>query len=72
METPFKVTTTTTFADGADIITATAGTDNVRIGEGAGASIASGGINNTAAAVGTNALNATTTSDNNTAVGQGR
>ena len=36
-----------TFADGADIITATAGTDNVRLGEAQELSITSGGINNT-------------------------
>ena len=35
-----------TFAAGADLITATAGTDNIRIGENAGDSITSGGNNN--------------------------
>ena len=56
-----------TFADGADIITASAGTDNVRIGENAGDSIASGGNDNTV--VGKNAGTAITTGDHNTAVG---
>ena len=73
-----------TFADGADIITASAGTDNVRIGEGAGDSIASGGDNNVAigkdagtaistgdlnVAVGSSALKTISTHSNNTAVG---
>ena len=73
-----------TFADGADIITASAGTDNVRLGEGAGDSIASGGDNNVAigkdagtaistgdlnVAVGSNALKTISTHSNNTAVG---
>tara|TARA_Y100000114_G_scaffold116976_1_gene111280 strand:+ start:2828 stop:4582 length:1755 start_codon:yes stop_codon:yes gene_type:complete len=56
-----------TFADGTDIITATAGTDNVRIGEGAGDSIASGGTNNIA--IGKNAGTAITTGDDNIAIG---
>ncbi len=56
-----------TFADGADIITATAGTDNVRLGENAGDSITSGGDNNVA--IGTNAGTAITTGDLNTFVG---
>tara|TARA_R100000654_G_scaffold32388_2_gene57404 strand:- start:231 stop:1436 length:1206 start_codon:yes stop_codon:yes gene_type:complete len=58
-----------TFLTGTDILTASAGTDNVRIGEGAGANFASGGDNNTA--VGKNAANAITTGDDNTAVGKG-
>ena len=73
-----------TFADGADIITASKGTDNVRIGENAGDSIASGGDNNVAigkdagtaistgdlnVAVGSNALKTISTHSNNTAVG---
>ena len=36
-----------TFAAGTDVLTASAGTDNVRIGENAGAAIVSGGNNNT-------------------------
>tara|TARA_R100000773_G_scaffold29374_1_gene25179 strand:- start:2809 stop:4536 length:1728 start_codon:yes stop_codon:yes gene_type:complete len=56
-----------TFAAGTDIITASAGTDNVRIGEGAGDSIASGGNNNVT--IGKNAGTAITTGDNNVAVG---
>ena len=60
-------TGTTTFADGGDIITATAGTDNVRLGENAGNSIASGGNYNVA--IGKNAGTALTTGDNNVAVG---
>ena len=56
-----------TFADGADIITATAGTDNVRLGEDAGASIASGGIRNVL--IGKDSGTALTTGDNNTFVG---
>tara|TARA_R100001510_G_scaffold56315_1_gene61627 strand:+ start:514 stop:2184 length:1671 start_codon:yes stop_codon:yes gene_type:complete len=47
--------------------TQTAGTDNVRIGEGAGDSIASGANNNVT--IGKNAGTALTTGDNNTAVG---
>jgi len=56
-----------TFADGADIITASKGTDNVRLGENAGAAIASGGNNNVA--IGKDALASNTTADNSTAVG---
>ena len=56
-----------TFADGADIITATAGTDNVRLGENAGDSIASGGTNNVT--IGKDAGTAITTGDDNVAVG---
>ena len=56
-----------TFADGADIITATAGTDNVRLGENAGDSIASGGNNNVV--IGKDAGTALTTGDNNVAIG---
>ena len=56
-----------TFADGADIITASAGTDNVRLGEGAGASIASGGNNNVA--LGKDAGTSITTGDDNVALG---
>ena len=40
---PTTINNSTTFGDGADIITASKGTDNVRLGEGAGAAIASGG-----------------------------
>ena len=58
---------TTTFADGGNIITATAGTDNVRLGENAGNSIASGGNNNVT--IGKDAGTALTTGDNNVAVG---
>ena len=57
-----------TFADGADIITASKGTDNVRIGEDAGASIISGGNNNVL--VGKDAGTAITTGDDNVAVGR--
>ena len=56
-----------TFAAGADLITATAGTDNLRLGENAGASIASGGQRNTF--VGSNSGDATTTGDFNSALG---
>ena len=49
------------------IIPATLGTDNVHLGEGAGASIASGGIRNVL--IGKDAGNAITTGDNNTFVG---
>ena len=74
-----------TFADGADIITATAGTSNFRAGVNAGNSIASGGNYNTVVgdeagtaistgsdnvAVGTSALDVTTTGHQNTAVGR--
>jgi len=64
---PTTINNSTTFGDGADIITASKGTDNVRIGEDAGASIASGGNYNVA--IGKNTLTANTTGDNNTAVG---
>ena len=56
-----------TFADGADIITATAGTSNVRVGVNAGNSIASGGNYNVV--VGDEAGTAITTGDANTAIG---
>jgi len=56
-----------TFADGADIITATAGTDNFRAGVGAGDSIASGGDRNIV--IGKNAGTALTTGDSNVAIG---
>ena len=74
----------TTFSDGADIITASAGTSNFRAGVNAGNSIASGGNYNVVVgdeagtaittgdnnvAVGYAALDAVTTADNNTAVG---
>jgi len=49
------------------ISTATLGTDNVHLGEGAGASIVSGGIRNVL--IGKDAGNAITTGDNNTFVG---
>ena len=56
-----------TFADGADIITASAGTSNFRAGVNAGNSIASGGNYNTV--VGDEAGTAITTGDGNTFVG---
>ena len=56
-----------TFADGADLITASAGTSNVRIGVNAGNSIQSGGNFNTV--VGDEAGTAITTGDNNVALG---
>jgi len=56
-----------TFADGADIITASAGTSNFRAGVNAGNSIASGGNYNTV--VGDEAGTAITTGDNNTLIG---
>ena len=56
-----------TFADGADIITASAGTSNFRAGVNAGNSIASGGNYNVA--VGDEAGTALNTGDNNTFVG---
>ena len=56
-----------TFAAGADIITATAGTDNVRLGENAGAAIASGGNQNTL--IGKDAGTSITTGVENTLVG---
>jgi len=57
-----------TFANGADLLTASAGTDNVRLGEDAGASIASGGNNNVV--IGKNAGTAITTGDANVVVGR--
>ncbi len=56
-----------TYADGADIITASAGTSNFRAGVNAGNSIASGGNYNVV--VGDEAGTAITTGDNNVAVG---
>ena len=56
-----------TFADGADIITASAGTSNFRAGVNAGNSIESGGNYNVA--VGDEAGTALTTGDNNVVVG---
>ena len=56
-----------TFAAGADIITASAGTDTVRIGENAGDSIVSGGNNNVT--IGKDAGTAITTATDNTIVG---
>ena len=56
-----------TFGSGADIITETLGTDNVRIGENAGDSIASGGNQNVV--IGKDAGTAITTGDDNVAVG---
>jgi len=56
-----------TVDDGADILTASKGTDNVRLGENAGNSIESGGTNNVV--IGKNAGTAITTADHNTAVG---
>ncbi len=53
-------------SDGS-ILTATLGTDNVHLGEGAGAAIVSGGNNNVA--IGKDAGTAITTGDNNVAVG---
>jgi len=56
-----------TFANGADLLTASAGTDNVRLGEDAGASIASGGNQNVL--IGKDAGTANTTASNNVAIG---
>jgi len=56
-----------TFADGADIITASAGNNNVRIGTNAGFSIQSGGNSNTV--IGDEAGRSLTTGDNNVAIG---
>jgi len=56
-----------TFADGADIITASAGTSNTRIGVNTGNTIASGGNFNVL--IGDEAGTAITTGDGNTAVG---
>jgi hypothetical protein len=58
-----------TFADGADIITASAGTSNFRAGVNAGNSIESGGNYNTV--VGDEAGTAITTGDSNIGVGYG-
>ena len=73
-----------TFADGADIITASAGTSNTRVGVNAGNSIVSGGNYNVLVgynagdaittgdynvALGTSSLTTATTADHNTAVG---
>jgi len=57
----------TTIEDGADLITATAGTSNVRIGVNTGNSIQSGGSRNTL--VGDEAGTAITTSDDSVALG---
>jgi len=57
----------TTLEDGADFITASAGTSNVRIGVNAGNSIASGGASNVT--VGDESGTAITTGDHNVAVG---
>jgi hypothetical protein len=57
-----------TFAAAADIITETLGTDNVRLGEGAGDSIASGG--NLNVTIGKDAGTAITTGAKNTALGK--
>jgi len=56
-----------TFADGTDVITASAGTDNTRIGSNAGDSIVSGANYNVL--VGKNAGTTISTGDNNLAVG---
>ena len=56
-----------TFADGADLITATAGNNNTRIGTNAGFSIASGGNSNVC--IGDEAGRSLTTGDNNIAIG---
>ena len=53
-------------SDGS-ILTATLGTDNVHLGEGAGASLVSGGTNNVV--IGKNAGTAITTGDDNVAIG---
>ena len=63
----FEVKEGFTAAAGADIITATAGTSNVRFGVNAGNSIASGGNYNTV--VGDEAGTAITTGDGNIAIG---
>jgi hypothetical protein len=57
----------TTLEDGADLITASAGTSNVRVGVNAGNSIVSGGNYNTV--VGDEAGTALTTGDENVAIG---
>ena len=56
-----------TLADGADLITVSAGTSNLRLGVNAGNSIVSGGNYNTV--VGDEAGTAITTGDNNVALG---
>ena len=61
------VTGDLTFNAGADLLTATAGTDNIRIGENAGDSILSGGNENVV--IGKNSGTALTTGDYNVAVG---
>ena len=60
-------TADTTFADGADIVTASAGTSNFRAGVNAGNSIQSGGNYNVT--VGDEAGTALSTGDNNVAIG---
>jgi trimeric autotransporter adhesin len=62
-----RVSGDVTYATGADVITESAGTSNLRLGVGAGDSIASGGDYNVV--VGDNAGTAITTGANNTAVG---
>ena len=57
----------TTLEDGADIITASAGNNNTRIGTNAGFSIASGGNSNVC--IGDEAGRSLTTGDNNIAIG---
>ena len=64
---PTTINNSTTFGDGADIITGSKGTDNVRLGENAGNSITSGGTNNVT--IGKNAGTAITTGDDNIAIG---
>ena len=64
---PTTINNSTTFGDGADIITGSKGTDNVRLGENAGNSIASGGNNNVT--IGKDAGTAITTGVRNTLVG---
>ena len=54
---------------GADLLTSTAGSDNIRIGEAAGDAIASGGTDNVL--IGKNAGGAITTGDSNIAIGTG-
>ena len=58
---------TVTFADGVNIITASAGTANVRLGSNAGTSIESGGNNNVC--IGDESGTSLTTGDENTFVG---
>ena len=64
---PTTINNSTTFGDGADIITGSKGTDNVRLGENAGNSITSGGNNNVT--IGKDAGTALTTGDDNVAIG---